>query len=699
MNENNVVAIDFGTSRTKLAYFDPKTEKVELMRHGVENYLPSYFAVDKDGKILLGYDAQKMVESGYPEAVSNIKGQISELSIKSWFFQRLEKTPQELLTALFTYLRKEAGKKRSTSETEPQRAYLTHPTTFSEDDKEILKNAAQNAGFSVELIEEPVAAAEFVGMSRRDLPTDLIILDCGAGTLHWTYMAREYIYGDEPKHIIKPNIKPGGTITGIPDGEDETKALVGGSFIEWSLADTLKKRIGSITEDDFELLRHELMVRKELFCRSPNPDDEIPPIEIRDFSVSVNGREMKAAIEANYIRPACNVVAPYIKKVIDVTKGEGRKPALLLTGGCAQIKDFKVALEEKFGLECIVTSEYEYATVCGALALSEEIRSKLSEQSEGTETTESEETEIRNKSIKTEMLNKSIEEKFHEFGNEIGDTLANDAMSCLIALVDYESEGGIIDIGGADHNYLRDSVKGNSLIGSDHEEIKQNIISYFVDHLFLNYQYKLSQDKLILIFQGLDNFEYTPGQYKSIFQMLNEKGLNEKEIIDSVYQDMAIFQGLNEKKIIDSFRSEVNTLIKKSYGEALLEAIPSRAQVLLICERCVRENVPNILDNILAEIDIKATIKDAVESHQIARIVFSWVIIEPILVRKNRRIKSRKTHAKQDICKILKVQLEQSRNTHEAQIRDAVIEVLRSTAEELCQQLTDAPDRIKSSTS
>ena len=196
MRENNVVAIDFGTSRTKLAYFDPKTEELELMNHGVEKYLPSYFAVDKDEEILLGYDAQKMFASedfDHRRIVSNIKGQISEVSINFVSFpRRVQKTPQDLLTALFRHLKKEAGKLPA-FETEPQRVYLTHPTTFSDDDQEILENSAQAAGFSVELIEEPEAAAQFVAMSGADLPTDIIILDCGAGTLHWAYMAQEYM--------------------------------------------------------------------------------------------------------------------------------------------------------------------------------------------------------------------------------------------------------------------------------------------------------------------------------------------------------------------------------------------------------------------------------------------------------------------------------------------------------------------------
>lgn len=630
MNENNVVAIDFGTSRTKLAYFNPKTKEVKLMYHGVAKFLPSYFAIDKDGKILLGYDAQKRVESEDHKVISNIKGRISELSlsIKSTPLRRIGKNPQELLTALFTYLKREARKQLPAFGTEPQRAYLTHPTTFSEDDKEILKNAAQDAGFSVKLIEEPVAAAEFVGMLGMDLPIDIIILDCGAGTLHWAYMVREYRYGDKPKHIIKRNIEPGGTITGTPDGENNTKRVIGGSQVEWGLARILKQRVGRITEDDLELLHHELKIRKEQFCRNPN--DELPPIKIRDFSVPVNGREMKAAIEANYITPACNEVAPYIKKVIDATAKEGRKPTLLLTGGCAQIKDFADALKEKFGLDCTVIPEFEYATVQGALLL------HVSERIETPEikrikTPESEEVVPH----ATAMLNKSIKENFNKVGNEIGVTLAKKAMSLLIKLADNEitNHTAGLDIGGSNDNYLWSVFDGNSYIGWEHKSILQNIISYFV------------------------------------------------------------------KRISPELKLDVNDFTKNLYEEALLESIPSPKPILLICEDCekpVLKAVENILDTILTDINIRRKIKDTVTSAQsLRRCTFPITIAAQNPIFRNMRAKSRRYTAKASICTELKEQLEQSRDTQEGHIQHAVVEVFRSTAEELCQQLIESA-RIKS---
>ena len=196
MIKNDAVAIDFGTSRTKLAYVDAKnrtTEIVELMRHERDQeHIPSYFAVLQSGKIIVGHAAQEMFESKNKDerdrASSNIKGNLSELRIR--FGPHQLRKPEKLLTELFKILKVKAGK-LDAFENEPESVYLTHPTTFLSSERDTLKTSAMAAGFSsVELIEEPQAAAKMVAASGQNLPNDIIVLDCGAGTLQWQYIHR-----------------------------------------------------------------------------------------------------------------------------------------------------------------------------------------------------------------------------------------------------------------------------------------------------------------------------------------------------------------------------------------------------------------------------------------------------------------------------------------------------------------------------
>lgn len=587
MRKNSVVAIDFGTSRTKLAYFDPKTEKAELMCHGVKNYLPSYFALNEDEEILLGYDAQKMFESEETRQqavsnISNIKGLISEKFILFRLprFRRVKKTPQELLTALFTHLKKEAGK-CSAFESEPEIAYLTHPCTFTKNERDnILKASAQAAGFSVELIEEPIAAAQFVERWKEDLPADIILLDCGAGTLHWTYMHRQYIYRSKPKYMREEGesgkLKAGGTRT------------VGGRNIEVDLARTLQNRLRNrmkegtrITEDDFEFLCHEAKLRKEALCRNPN--DQPRPIEIEEnFSVPLSAREIESAIEKNYITPACDVVEPYINNVVKET---GRKPALVLTGGCAQIESFATALNEKFGLDCITMLDFEYATVLGAVPLSEKVRSKLSEHMQ---TQQSE----RIGTAKHEEIT-AIKETFDTFGKKIGATIANDVMSCLMELLSGERYNWNLDIGGADSCYV--PKKGSDEAGWDHETVRQNIISYFVEEL------------------------------DSIFWKVDEVSEFFQEEFSGFYREL----GREALQVHDTYKKDVKQVVR------------------------------SLLDETLIQIDIRKKIKDTVKFRRIMRGVAAGAASEiiPIIVagfdkkrsRLQRKAESRRKEVRSEI--------------------------------------------------
>jgi molecular chaperone DnaK (HSP70) len=64
--ETPILAIDFGTSRTKVAFFDKHAGKAQLVELGTEirTVLPSVFYIPKElqGKRLVGDDAQNMAE-------------------------------------------------------------------------------------------------------------------------------------------------------------------------------------------------------------------------------------------------------------------------------------------------------------------------------------------------------------------------------------------------------------------------------------------------------------------------------------------------------------------------------------------------------------------------------------------------------------------------------------------------------------
>ena len=203
--------------------------------------------------------------------------------------------------------------------------------------------------------------------------------------------------------------------------------------------------------------------------------------------MELSAREIESAIQQHYITPACNEVEPYIK---DVIKEIGREPALVLIGGCAHIEGFAGALEEKFGLECITIYDFEYATVLGAVPLSEEVRSQLSDRMQAPQP----------QSPEDQAMATAIRETFERLGTEMGPTIAGEVMSCLIKLVDASSsKWNSLDIGGDDSNYLVNVMdRDKPWIDISVAPIIENIKSYFVENLpdsvFREFDEKISTD-------------------------------------------------------------------------------------------------------------------------------------------------------------------------------------------------------------
>ena len=104
------IAIDFGTSRTKLAYVDPRSGRTELMRLGIydQPFLPSLFYLTRDSEqILLGDEAEDMVAEDPAGVVGVLKRRLHDPYVRANY---RKEPPVKLLTQLFHYLRERAGR-------------------------------------------------------------------------------------------------------------------------------------------------------------------------------------------------------------------------------------------------------------------------------------------------------------------------------------------------------------------------------------------------------------------------------------------------------------------------------------------------------------------------------------------------------------------------------------------------------------
>jgi molecular chaperone DnaK (HSP70) len=137
----SAVAIDFGTTRTKLAY-RPESGRPELMRFEDDRpYVPSLFYLARDAEtILWGGAAEEMLTDDPAGVVEVLKRKLREPQVRA---NRRREAPQRLLAHMLADLRRQAGERVAVLEGRaPVRATLTLPALYGPVEEKILREAA-----------------------------------------------------------------------------------------------------------------------------------------------------------------------------------------------------------------------------------------------------------------------------------------------------------------------------------------------------------------------------------------------------------------------------------------------------------------------------------------------------------------------------------------------------------------------------
>ncbi|MCS7305841.1 MAG: hypothetical protein NZ602_12135 [Thermoguttaceae bacterium] len=151
---DDVVAIDFGTMRTKLAYVDLRPQRPELMHLGQEErpYIPSLFYLGEDGRRLFGEEAAlELTRDPMGFLLQPLKRQLRELWVRA--ANRQKATPEELLGLLLAGLRQRCREIARFHRNLPNGLVLTIPCQYGPPDRKVLKSAACRAGFAEDRIE------------------------------------------------------------------------------------------------------------------------------------------------------------------------------------------------------------------------------------------------------------------------------------------------------------------------------------------------------------------------------------------------------------------------------------------------------------------------------------------------------------------------------------------------------------------
>ncbi|MFB0526569.1 MAG: molecular chaperone DnaK [bacterium] len=182
-----IIGIDLGTSNSAAAVMLGGKPTIIPSAEGTTlggKAFPSYVAFTKDGHRLVGEPARR-------QAVSNPEGTVMAAKRKMGTDHKYkilgkEYTPQEISAFILQKIREDAeafvGEKI-------EKAIITCPAYFNDNQRQATKDAGRIAGLEVErIINEPTAASLAYGIDKAGKEQKIMVFDFGGGTLDVTIL-------------------------------------------------------------------------------------------------------------------------------------------------------------------------------------------------------------------------------------------------------------------------------------------------------------------------------------------------------------------------------------------------------------------------------------------------------------------------------------------------------------------------------
>jgi molecular chaperone DnaK (HSP70) len=245
-------AIDFGTSNSSIIVSEPDgTETIIPDPAGLagSESIPTSVCVRHDGSIQVGTAAERAKNLDPAAYRSEFKRDFGDPTPTTLAGRSM--TPDELTTEILRFLRKQA---QEAIPGDPELVVITVPASWESGNRELMRSAAQRAGYGsavIELIAEPIAALADAFRERQNPAENLTMLvyDLGGGTFDCA-VARGTADGYE--------------VLGRSGGLDE----VGGSAFDRLLLGLVRERFtesaASVLDapaDDVDLLRRWLSLK------------------------------------------------------------------------------------------------------------------------------------------------------------------------------------------------------------------------------------------------------------------------------------------------------------------------------------------------------------------------------------------------------------------------------------------------------
>jgi molecular chaperone DnaK len=183
---NRIIGIDLGTTNCAAAVLEGGKPRIIPSAEGNTVYgkaFPSVVAFTKEGKMLVGEPARRQAVSNSENTIEKAKrfmGKNHKFKVNG-----KEYTPQQISAYVLQKIKKDAeaflGEK-------VDKAVITVPAYFDDNQRQATKDAGRIAGLEVErIINEPTAAALAYGLDKK-ADSKILVFDLGGGTLDVTIM-------------------------------------------------------------------------------------------------------------------------------------------------------------------------------------------------------------------------------------------------------------------------------------------------------------------------------------------------------------------------------------------------------------------------------------------------------------------------------------------------------------------------------
>jgi len=184
---SKIIGIDLGTSNSASAYLEGGKPTIIPAAEGVTvggKAFPSYVAFTKDGQLLVGEPARR-------QAVSNPEGTFTAFKRKmgetfKYTAHGKEYTPQQLSAFILQKIKRDS---EAFLGDKIEKAVITVPAYFNDNQRQATKDAGQIAGLEVvRIVNEPTAACLAYGVDKAGHEEKILVFDFGGGTLDVTIM-------------------------------------------------------------------------------------------------------------------------------------------------------------------------------------------------------------------------------------------------------------------------------------------------------------------------------------------------------------------------------------------------------------------------------------------------------------------------------------------------------------------------------